>query len=122
MAKSIISSIMPVSFIIIHIGLASFVSIGPMLFLYIRKSLDPRMKVSGIESLHFIPAFLVMLFAFFGKIGQNDHLIPEQKEHLLAGVNYQSLDENQEQQEIKNKLAVHNKRCQNKNQKTLSVN
>jgi hypothetical protein len=32
------------------------------------------------------------------------------------------MDRSQEQQEIKNKLAVHNKRGQNKTQETLSVN
>lgn len=61
MAKSIISSIIPVNFIIIHIGLAAFASIGPMLLFYIRKSINPKLSFSLVEFFHLVPALLVLL-------------------------------------------------------------
>lgn len=64
MAKSIIASLTPVNFIIIHIGLAAFISIGPMLLLYIRKSINPQLTISVIDVLHFVPAVLVMSCIF----------------------------------------------------------
>ncbi|HEX2968462.1 MAG TPA: helix-turn-helix domain-containing protein [Bacteroidales bacterium] len=64
MAKSIIASLAPVSFIVIHLGLAAFACIGPMLLLYIRKSTNKKTGFSAIECLHFIPALLVLLCTF----------------------------------------------------------
>jgi AraC-like DNA-binding protein len=60
MAKSILSSIIPVNFLVIHIGLAAFASVGPMLFFYLRKSMNPKLSFYGVEFLHFIPSFIVL--------------------------------------------------------------
>ena len=63
-AKSIISSLISVDFIIIHFGLAAFTGLGPALFLYIHKSVNPTKKLSAWDFLHFIPAALVLLCMF----------------------------------------------------------
>lgn len=64
MAKSILTSIVPVHFIVIHIGLAAFVCVGPELLFYIRKSVNPKLMFSGIEYLHYIPGLLVLCCVF----------------------------------------------------------
>ncbi len=71
MAKSIIASIVPVDFIVIHTGLAAFACVGPVLLLYISKSINPQRTFTKIKSLHFAPAILVLSSAFL-PYPQND--------------------------------------------------
>lgn len=61
MTKSIISSIVPVNFWVIHIGLAAFTCVGPILLLYFQSSSNPGFHIKVVHMLHFVPAIIVLL-------------------------------------------------------------